>query len=114
MTFSTDKIEPHQYFNSYVRIAADLGPRARVCELGVRNGESLRMWQALFPLAAEIVGVDMQHGRHLAGGTVQVLARCTTTRQLPSMLGGTFDLIVDDGCHHGEWCAARSPSCGPW
>lgn len=100
MTFGSDKIEPHQYFRTYVRIAAELGPRARVCELGVLDGESLRLWRALYPLG-EVVGVDISTAAIWPRRTVRVVARHDDP-QLPGMLGGTFDLIVDDGCHDGE------------
>src|SRR5580704_2359361 len=99
MTFNTDKIEPHQYFHAYVRIAAELGPKARVCELGVLDGESLRMWQALYP-AGVVTGVDISTAATWPRGTVRVVARHDDPA-LPSMLGGPFDLIVDDGCHDG-------------
>mgnify|MGYP001580894805 CR=1 FL=1 len=99
--FGTDKITTHQYFQAYARIAGELGPRARVCELGVESGESLRMWRALFPLAAEVVGVDCNPDAVWPDGTVKVLAMHDDP-QLPALLGGTFDLIVDDGCHQGD------------
>lgn len=98
--FDTDKIEPHGYFPSYVKIAAELGPQARVCELGVQNGESLRMWQALFPLG-HITGVDIDPAAVFPDGTTGVLAP-QDHPGLPDLLGGTFDLIVDDCSHDGH------------
>jgi hypothetical protein len=100
VTFNTDKLTVHQYFQAYVRIAGQIGPRGRVCELGVESGESLRMWQALFP-SGEIVGVDCNPDAVWPDGTVKVLAMHDDP-QLPALLGGTFDLIVDDGCHQGD------------
>jgi hypothetical protein len=101
MTFNTDKIEPHGYFQTYVRLAAEIGPRGRVCELGVLDGESLRMFGALFPLG-HITGVDISTTAVWPRGTVRVVARHDDPA-LPGMLGGgPFDLIVDDGCHDGE------------
>jgi hypothetical protein len=97
--FGTDKIEPHQYFRTYLRLAAEIGPAGRVCELGVLGGESLRMWQALFP-AGEIVGVDSHSGSVWPPGTVKVVTRHDDPA-LPGMLGGRFSLIVDDGGHDG-------------
>lgn len=55
--FTTDKVTVHGYLPEYERIAAELGPAARVLELGVAEGESLRLWQHLFP-AGVITGVD--------------------------------------------------------
>jgi hypothetical protein len=102
--FHTDKIEPHKYFTTYLKIAADLGPRASVCEVGVWQGESLRMWQALFPLG-RVTGVDYQaQGRVWPEKTIQVIAGQDDPR-LPSLLeeagAVSFDLIVDDASHRG-------------
>lgn len=99
-TFHTDKIEPHGYFQTYLEIAADLGPRASVLELGVWQGESLRMWQALFPLG-QVTGVDYQvHERVWPEGTRQVIAM-QDDPSLPAMAGGPFGLIIDDASHEG-------------
>lgn len=97
--FVTDKVEPHRYFRSYVAIAAELGPAARVCELGVASGGSLLMWQALFP-SGEVTGVDRDENAAWPAGTRKVVAGHDDPA-LPGLLGGPFDLIVDDGCHHG-------------
>ena len=100
MTFNTDKITVHGYFGAYMRIAAELGPRASVCELGVLDGESLRMWQALFP-RGRVTGVDINPDAIWPQGTVRVVARHDDPG-LPAVLGGKFGLIVDDGCHDGD------------
>jgi hypothetical protein len=99
VTFNTDKIHTHGYFGTYVRLAAELGPAARVCELGVLGGESLRMFRGLFPLGA-VYGVDKDPDSVWPEGTVRVLAKHDDPA-LPGMLGGQFGLIVDDGCHQG-------------
>lgn len=98
--FDTDKIEPHGYFQTYVQLAGELGPSARILELGVENGESLRMWKALFPLG-DITGVDIHPGARWARGTRMVLA-AQDDPGLPEKLGGKFALIVDDASHDGE------------
>ena len=98
--WDSDKVEPHGYFTAYLRIAAELGPSARVCELGVLDGESLRMWQALYPLG-EITGVDINPDCPWPPGTVKVVA-AHDDPGLAAVLGGMFDLIVDDGCHVGD------------
>lgn len=99
MYFATDKIEPHQYFQTYVQIAGELGPSARVLELGVENGESLRMWQSLFPLG-EITGVDHNNASTWPRGTVKVVS-AQDDHTLMARLGGEFDLIIDDASHNG-------------
>ena len=101
-TFATDKIEPLRYFQTYLKIAADLGPRASVCEIGIWQGESLRMWQALFPLA-RVCGVDYQtEDRVWPPGTVQVISQ-QDNPALPALLEQAgvlpLGLVVDDASH---------------
>lgn len=43
--FATDKVQ-HGYLGTYLRIAAGLGPAARVCEVGAGHGHGLDMLQA--------------------------------------------------------------------
>jgi hypothetical protein len=97
--FDTDKVEPHGYFQTYVMLAGEIGPKGRVCELGVENGESLRMWRSLFPLG-EVVGVDADKDAVWPAGTVKVVGRQEDPR-LSDELDGMFDLIVDDASHDG-------------
>jgi hypothetical protein len=99
VTFNTDKVTVHGYFQTYVRLAAEIGPRGRVCELGVLGGESLRMWGALFPFGS-VTGVDINPDAVWPAGTIRVVAQHDDP-ELPRMLEGPFDLIVDDGCHDG-------------
>ena len=101
-TFATDKIEPLGYFQTYLKIAADLGPRVSVLEIGIWQGESLRMWQALFPLA-KVTGVDYQtEDRVWPPGTVQVISP-QDSPALPGLLEQAgvlpLDLVVDDASH---------------
>ncbi len=97
--FDTDKIEPHGYFQTYVQLAGQLGPATRVLELGVENGESLKMWQALFPLG-DITGVDLIDSKAWPAGTHKIICS-QDDPELPGKLGGTFGLIIDDCSHHG-------------
>lgn len=98
--FHTDKIEPHGYFQTYVQLAGELGPAASVCELGVANGESLRMWQSFFPLGM-IVGVDMDPEAVWPEGTFKVLAQQDDPALPEKLAHNKFDLIVDDCSHNG-------------
>lgn len=97
--FDTDKIEPHGYFQTYLKVAANIGPKGRVCELGVQNGESLRMWQSFFPLG-EVVGVDYDKNATWPEGTTKVISP-QNDPDLADELGGDFDLIIDDASHDG-------------
>lgn len=94
----TDKITDHEYFPHYLRIAADLGPDARVCEVGIDQGLSLRMWQALFPLG-DVAGVDNNPRAAWPPGTTKIL-REQADPELPALVGPR-ELIVDDASHVG-------------
>ena len=50
------------YVPDYRRIADALGPAARVCEIGVGHGASMRMWQDMYPQGL-IAGVDLGRPR---------------------------------------------------
>jgi hypothetical protein len=104
--FATDKWT-HGYLPTYLRIAAELGPAARVCEVGVFGGESLAMWQALFP-DGTVCGVDREAGCAWPPGTIPVI-RSQDDPALPTLLrqhADGWDLIVDDASHDGRLTAA--------
>jgi hypothetical protein len=96
--FNTDKIWMHDYFPVYMKIALELGPSARACEIGVQNGESLRMWQSLFP-TGQVTGVDCDAGAVFPAGARRVI-KYQHDPELASL--GSFDLIVDDASHNGK------------
>ncbi len=96
---TTDKVDGG-YLPTYLRIAAELGPAARVLELGVDRGESLRLWQALFPLG-EVTGVDWDALADWPPGTRKIVMG-QGDPQLPGRLGGWYGLIVDDCSHKSD------------
>jgi hypothetical protein len=103
LAFATEKIT-EGYFPHYLRIAADLGINARVCELGVRGGDSLRLWQALFP-RGDIAGVDINPDAIWPDGTTRIVSG-QDDPALPALVG-LRNLIVDDASHKGPLtCAA--------
>jgi hypothetical protein len=95
----TDKAA-NGYLPVYQRIAAELGPAARVCEVGVQYGGSLEIWQSLFP-RGDVTGVDADPGSVWPAGTRRVVSS-QANPELPAILGGKFDLVVDDASHLGE------------
>lgn len=107
--FQTDKVTPHGYLPDYQRIAAELGPAAAVCEIGVEGGHSLVMWQHFFPGSPAIVGVDKLDedvpGIAWPDGTHKVVSE-QDNPSLPALVAGFspggFDLIVDDASHLGD------------
>jgi hypothetical protein len=75
----------------------------KVLELGVKRGESLRVWEEYFP-EAEIFGVDIRpkwaasasdRSRVFIGNQ----ADPELLREVSAAAGFSFDLIVDDGSH---------------
>src|SRR6266498_1503908 len=72
MRFTTDKIEPHGYFPTYLKLASQIGTQGRICEVGI-SGSSLHMWQALFPNGI-VVGVDNNRTLSWPDGTVKIVA----------------------------------------
>ena len=100
--FATDKVQ-HGYLPAYLRIAAELGTAARVCEVGVHQGRGLDMFQALFPDGL-VAGVDIQANSRWPDGTVAVIA-AQDDPSLPALLSGyspQWDLIADDASHDGN------------
>jgi hypothetical protein len=97
-TFDTDKITVHNYFPVYQMLASQLGSEADVCEVGVLNGESLKMWQHLFPKGT-VTGVDYNSHATWPEGTIKVLCDQTSPR-LPELLD-EYDMIVEDASHEG-------------
>ncbi len=106
MRFATDKVT-HGYLPSYQRIAAELGPAARVCEVGVDQGHGLDMFRALFPDGL-IAGVDVNPGCRWPDGTIRVVAP-QSHPDVRFHLGNyspAWDLIVDDASHLGHLTVA--------
>jgi cephalosporin hydroxylase len=99
--FTTDKVH-HGYLPTYLEIAAEIGSAGHVCEVGVWHGESLTMWQTLFPEGV-VVGVDHDPAAVWPPGTVRVVC----SQDSPDLAGqvfeyGPYDLIVDDASHRGQ------------
>lgn len=106
MKLTTDKIG-HGYLPTYLRIAAQLGPAARVCEVGVHTGLGLDMFQALFP-AGLIAGVDIHPASQWPAGTVTIICG-QDDPALPAKLethSPAWDLIAEDASHDGKLTAA--------
>jgi hypothetical protein len=99
--FETDKIG-QGYLPAYQAIAAEFPAFGHVCEVGVWQGESLRLWQHLFP-GATVAGVDADPRCVWPEGTVKI--RCAQDDpSLPAQLTAIspeWDLIIDDASHEG-------------
>jgi hypothetical protein len=100
--FSTDKVA-QGYLPAYSHLARQLGPAARVCEVGVALGGSLDMWRTLMPQAT-IAGIDIDPGARWPEGTIKIQAS-QDDPQIVKLLDEheeSWDLIVDDASHDGK------------
>lgn len=95
----TDKIG-HGYLPTYRELAERYGPSASLLEIGVANGEGLELFRELFPYA-RLVGVDNRPSARWPDGAQRVVADQASTA-LPELVGGTFEIIVDDASHDNE------------
>ena len=110
---ATDK-HMHGYVTVYKKIAAELGEKARVCELGVYDGASLNLWKELFP-EGTIAGIDGNAGCWWPKGTIKIVAR-QEQLDLPDILkehSDKWDLIIDDCSHLGELTAVSLGNLWP-
>lgn len=87
-----------EYMAVYERICDTLPEDPAIVELGVLNGESLKMWLAAFP-DSTVIGVDNDPAAHWPDGAVRVVADQTECAQDIGAPGDTFDLIIDDASH---------------
>lgn len=103
--YETDKgISAHGYTDFYEMVLDSIRPTAtRVLEIGVAEGESLKMWRDYFPKAT-IYGIDLTP-KDLKQDRILTMVGDQANREQLEMLGfadGTMDLIVDDGGHTME------------
>lgn len=99
----TDKVEPHGYYPSYLKLAAEIGPYGNACEVGVAGGGSLEMLQQLFPMG-KVVGVDNDLSMTWPEGTIRIIANQddpVLVGNLETVCPDGFDLIIDDASHEG-------------
>jgi len=113
--FKTDKDEPHGYIPDYLRLAAETGPGATVCEVGVLYGDSLVMWQELFP-AGQVIGIDRDPGSVWPDGTHKIVAEQDDPQlnlKVAAVAPAGCDLIVDDASHIAHLSAATFTQLWP-
>lgn len=96
----------YSYLDHYARffepLAALKDGRLSILEIGVLGGNSLRMWEQLFPRAS-IVGLDVD----TTGGYGKLRPTTTVIRGSQTDVGlltglcrdNKFDIVVDDGSH---------------
>lgn len=103
--YDTDKVM-QGYLPAYHDISEQLGPSARVCEIGVLNGGSLATWQDMYPQGT-VAGVDIDPAACWPEGTLRIVAG-QDDPALPDLLSAhepVWDLVVDDASHDGKLSA---------
>jgi hypothetical protein len=103
-THPTDKCAfKHGYTDFYETLFAPLrGKPARLLEIGVDQGHSLRLWEAYFS-EAKIFALDIEPKTQFDGPRVATMVADQGSREdLAKALGrfgGGFDVVIDDGGH---------------
>jgi 23S rRNA U2552 (ribose-2'-O)-methylase RlmE/FtsJ len=103
--YGTDKRSGlHHYTAAYDRLFAPIRARAaKVLEIGVLSGASIRMWEEYFP-AARVIGVDIKPAtKRWESGRIEIhladQGKEEDLRRVLEATGGGFDVVIDDGSH---------------
>ena len=105
-TLPTDKATTHDYIRTYdelMRPYAEMSDGARVLEVGVKKGGSIKLWREYFPDGARIFGSDIDPTiatfSHDMGIKTVVCDSTDAVQVDAAFRGQTFDVVFDDGCH---------------
>lgn len=88
---------PHGYMPIYEKYFKDL-KAVRLLEIGIAEGNSLRMWREYFHVNSTIEGVDKLIQNEFMGGC-KLYEGNITDKDVQNMLVGDYDIIIDDGSH---------------
>jgi hypothetical protein len=70
-----------------------------ILEIGVLNGESLKMWEEYYPNAT-ICGIDIDPGcRKYESDNIKIRIGSQNDKEFLNSIKDEFDLIIDDGSH---------------
>lgn len=103
----SDKTTRHQYQRGYTQLLPDT--LERLLEIGIANytsdNSSLAAWSVLYP-NAEIIGADIVPEKLINRNNIKsyLLDQSSevSLNNFKDLVGGTFDVIVDDGSHYFE------------
>ena len=97
---STDKGTDHSYLEVYDQLfRTSQHRRIRLLEIGIGNGDSLRLWRQYFS-NAKITGVDIAPPEEQIAGCKMVKMDQTDLISIEQTWDDeTFDIIIDDGSH---------------
>lgn len=96
LTCKTDKATYHKYCDFYQENLPDRDFNGRLLEIGIMDGNSLRMWREYYP-NAEIIGIDIHVRPKRIDGVKMIKMDATDVNAISSL--GMFDIIIDDASH---------------
>lgn len=97
--------KPESLLDLYEELMPRLVRASTLLELGVRDGDSMRMWRTRLP-ATTVVGVDINPSPHVDGVTTFVAAQQDTTALTRISLECAprgWDVVIDDASHLGTY-----------
>jgi cephalosporin hydroxylase len=97
-----DKGTAHTYIDEYERLLAPYRKNSIVLEIGLCEGESMRMWEEYF-IDSKVIGVDID-SRYLIRlinepGHNIIIADATKNDIVDKIDEKMFDVLIDDGSH---------------
>jgi SAM-dependent methyltransferase len=106
-TYNTDK---NSFFHNYSRQYSDLLSKFRdkpikILEIGVNNGDSIKIWKALFKNYTTILGIDINPNciqyANVNENIFVEIGNSTSVDLFDKVKAtyGSFDIIIDDGSH---------------
>ena len=104
-TLPTDKATTHDYIRTYDELMRPYAESdgARVLEVGVKKGGSIKLWREYFKDDARIFGTDIDPTiatfSHDMGIKTVVCDSTDPVSVDAAFRGQIFDVVFDDGCH---------------
>lgn len=97
-----DKGTAHTYIDEYERLLASYRKNSVFLEIGLCEGESLRMWEEYF-IDSKVIGVDISSKfltRLINEPGHNIIIGDATKEEILEKIGDElFDVIIDDGSH---------------
>jgi cephalosporin hydroxylase len=97
-----DKGTAHTYIDEYERLLTPYRKDSIVLEIGLYQGESLRMWEEYF-IDSKVIGIDISSSRLtelINEPGHNIIIGDATKEEIFKQLGEQlFDVLIDDGSH---------------
>jgi hypothetical protein len=97
-----DKGTAHTYINEYEKLLDGYRENSTVLEIGICQGESLKMWDEYF-INSEVYGIDITD-QYIKGLIKEnkyniIIGNACSEEIIKQLNHLTFDIIIDDGSH---------------